>query len=147
MLPELVGYFARRLGNWDDAADAASDTLVELLKRPDRVPAEETRCRQYVYGTARHVLARSRKRRIRYAELADRLKAELRTQEHTTAIPADPDVADAIGELRTRDQELLLLVAWEGFSVIEAGAVLGLKPEAARKRYSRLRVALRAKLS
>ena len=146
MVPELVGYFNRRLGNLDDASDAAGDTLVEVLRSPKRVPSDPIRFRQYVFGVARHVLARSRRGRIRHNEMADRLKAELKGAEAYAAIPEDPLLADAIGRLGTKDQELLLLVAWEGFSIADAGATLGLKPDAARKRYSRLKHALRAQL-
>lgn len=146
MVPELVGYFNRRLGNLDDASDAAGDTLVEVLRSPKRIPSDPIRFRQYVFGIARHVLARSRRGRIRHNEIADRLKAELKGAEQYSAIPEDPLLADAIGRLGAKDQELLLLVAWEGFSIADAGATLGLKPDAARKRYSRLKQALRTQL-
>ncbi|QYM75120.1 RNA polymerase sigma factor [Leucobacter luti] len=146
MVPELVGYFNRRLGNLDDASDAAGDTLVEVLRSPQKIPSDPIRFRQYVFGIARHVLARTRRGRIRNNEIADRLKAELKGSEQYAAIPEDPLLADAIGRLGGKDQELLLLVAWEGFSIVEAGATLGLKPDAARKRYSRLKQALRAQL-
>ncbi|WP_336661975.1 RNA polymerase sigma factor [Leucobacter sp. USHLN154] len=146
MVPELVGYFTRRLGNLDDASDAAGDTLVEVLRSPRKVPSDPDRFRQYVFGIARHVLARSRRGRIRHNEIADRLKAELEASEQYAAIPEDPLLADAIGRLGAKDQELLLLVAWEGFSIMDAGATLGLKPDAARKRYSRIRQALRTQL-
>lgn len=146
MLPELVGYFSRRLGNPEDAADAAADTIVELLKRPQKLPVDPEAFRQYVYGTARHLLARVRRGRVRHSDLGEQLKAELLTQEGAIHIPEDRVLADAIGKLRAKDQELLLLVAWEGFGVAEAGALLGLAPDAARKRYSRLRRVIRDEL-
>ena len=43
-------------------------------------------------------------------------------------------------------QLVLLLVAWEGFGVGEAGAVLGISDQAARARYSRARTRLRRTL-
>lgn len=146
MFPELVGYFSRRLGNFDDAADAAADTVVELLKRPKRLPEELTELRQYVYGTARHVLIRVRKGRVRHSDLTDQIKQQLQVQEHTVHIPEDRTLADAIGKLGAKDQELLLLIAWEGFGVAEAGALMGLNPNAARKRYSRIRHTLQVEL-
>jgi RNA polymerase sigma factor (sigma-70 family) len=146
MFPELVGYFSRRLGNLEDAADAASMTVVELLARPRRVPLELSALRQYAYGTARHVLARVRKGRLRDLHLADQMKIQLRVQDQSIHIPDDRGLADALGRLSFGDQELLLMVAWEGFGIAEAGAILGLRPEAARKRYSRIRLRLRSEL-
>ncbi|WP_162903788.1 RNA polymerase sigma factor [Leucobacter sp. wl10] len=147
MLPELVGYFSRRLGNYDDAADAASDTIVELLKRPNRLPDDLTRFRQYVYGTARNVLSTCRKGRLQRLTLTEHLKQELRAQEAEIHIHEDKSLAEAIAKLRAQDQELLLLVAWEGFGIAEAGAVLGLKPDTSRKRYSRIRQKLQTQLT
>jgi RNA polymerase sigma-70 factor (ECF subfamily) len=40
------------------------------------------------------------------------------------------------------DRELLTLVHWEGLTIAEAGAVLGVSPSAARKRVERVRRAL-----
>jgi RNA polymerase sigma-70 factor (ECF subfamily) len=45
----------------------------------------------------------------------------------------------ALAVLTPADRELLLLVAWEGLSPAEAGAALGLTPEAARSRLHRAR--------
>ena len=57
------------------------------------------------------------------------------------------DVRLKAGALPDRDRELVLLVAWEGFGVAEAGVVLGLKPDAARQRYARARARLRQRLT
>ncbi|WP_053383739.1 RNA polymerase sigma factor [Leucobacter celer] len=146
LLPELTGYFLRRLGDAHDAADAAADTLLVLLGKGDRLPRDREALRQYAYGVARRVLARARRGRVRHTELADRLRAEIRSEPTTTSPDPDPDLRIALAKLPERDRELLLLVAWEGFGVAEAGAVLGLSPGAARKRYSRIRSGLRAEL-
>lgn len=146
MLPELVGYFLRRLGDPDDAADAAADALVILLGKRHSLPTGLEEMRRYSYGVAHKVLLRARRGRVRRTELATRLRAEL-----PDAVPP-PSIADdrlvrALARLHEKDRELLLLVAWEGFGVAEAGALLGLRAESARKRYSRVRARLRAELS
>jgi len=58
------------------------------------------------------------------------------------------DVVSALGSLRERDQELLLLVAWEGLSREQVAAVLGLakgtvavRLHRARRRLARARAA------
>lgn len=145
MLPELTGYFLRRLGDRDDAADAAADTVLILLAKSGRIPSEPERLRQYAYGVARKVLARARRGRVRSSALAERLRQEL-TEEAPVPARFDEELERELGRLPERDRELLLLIAWEGFGVAEAGAVLGLRPAAARQRYSRVRAALRGRL-
>lgn len=64
-----------------------------------------------------------------------------------TASPQpDAELDQALATLALKDRELVVLIAWEGLSVQAAGALQGLSPEAARKRYSRARLALRAAL-
>lgn len=146
LLPELTGYFLRRLGDADDAADAAADTLVVLLGKGSRLPEAAEELRRYAYGVARKVLLRARRGRVRRTELSERLRGEMRLVEPPSHDP-HPELGVALSRLPDRDRELLLLVAWEGLGVAEAGAVLGLSPGAARKRYSRLRQRLRSELS
>ncbi|MFT4231283.1 MAG: sigma-70 family RNA polymerase sigma factor [Leucobacter sp.] len=145
LLPELTGYFLRRLADRDDAADAAGDTLLVLLGKGERLPTTAEGLRQYAYGVARKVLSRARRGRVRRTELSERLRAEIHEQAPAPPDP-DPELRAAIARLPERDRELLLLVAWEGLGVAEAGAILGLSAAASRKRYSRLRERLRVEL-
>lgn len=146
LLPELVGYFLRRLANPEDSADAAADTLVALFKRGSRLPKDPTELRKYAYGVARNVLAKARRHQLIHVGLLSDIRGELLTQENLFDHPEDTALTNAVAKLAKKDQELLLMVSWEGFSVAEAGAVLGLKPDAARKRYSRLRKTLQIEL-
>ncbi|WP_166804585.1 sigma factor-like helix-turn-helix DNA-binding protein [Cryobacterium algoritolerans] len=50
----------------------------------------------------------------------------------------------ALAALSPRDQELVTLIVWEGFSITEAATVIGIRADAARARYSRARRSLRA---
>lgn len=145
LLPELTGYFYRRLGNVDDAADAAAETLLILVGKGDKLPVETESTRQYAFGVARKVLAKTLKGRVKRSELAEHLSSDLQP---VALPPADPNLPleRALGKLPDRDRELILLVAWEGLGVAQAGAVLGLRPDAARKRYSRIRASLRSEL-
>jgi len=83
---------------------------------------------------------------MRRFALAQRLRDELRAAP-SAVVPEDAQLGTALAALGEKDRELVLLVAWEGFGVAEAGAVLGLRPDAARQRYSRARGRLRATLS
>ncbi len=142
LMPELLRYFVRRLADREDAADALADTLVVLWRQEKRLPSDVEGFRRYAFGVAARVLATARRGRLRRTALADRLRAVLTVVEAPTP-EVDLELRAALDALSERDRELVLLVAWEGFGVAEAGAVLGLKPDAARQRYSRARARLR----
>ncbi|TPW76720.1 RNA polymerase sigma factor [Schumannella sp. 10F1B-5-1] len=144
LIPELLRYFVRRLDDSEDAADAVSETLVVIWRRRRHLPSGEDPARAWAYGVARKVLANARRGRLRRDAAAEHLRERL-AEEVVDAHP-DLDLRRALDALRADDRELVLLVAWEGFGVAEAGAVLGLKPEAARARYSRARARLRETL-
>lgn len=143
LMPDLLAYFVRRMDNREDAADALSETLIVLWRKQRSLPGDELGRRRYAFGVARNVLAAARRGRLKHREIAVALRAELLTAAEP---PVDVGLESALAALPDRDRELVLLVAWEGFGVAEAGGVLGLRPDAARARYSRARARLRAEL-
>jgi RNA polymerase sigma-70 factor (ECF subfamily) len=145
LMPDLLAYFVRRLDDREDAADALADTLVVLWRHDQRLPSDEESRRRYAFGVARRVLSTARRGRMRRHALADRLRDELHAS--ASSEPMDPELDAALAGLKETDRELVLLVAWDGFGVAQAGELLGLKPEAARQRYSRARARLRDALS
>jgi RNA polymerase sigma-70 factor (ECF subfamily) len=147
LVPDLLAYFGRRLADSEDAADALGETLLVLWRRRARVPDESEAVRQYAFGVARNVLASARRGRLRRRALADRVAEELTVARSQAPAASDPELATALDALTERDRELVLLIAWEGFGVAEAGALLGLKPDAARQRYARARARLRQLLA
>lgn len=144
-LADLLAYFARRIRPREDAADCLSETMLVLWRRRDELPAEEDGVRAWAFGIAKRVLANQRRGQTRRSDLADQLRAELVVSVQPTP-PMAGEVADALAQLKDVDRELVTLVAWDGFGVAEAGALLGLKPEASRARYSRARTKLRGLL-
>ena len=142
--PDLLAYFVRRVADREDAADCVAETFVVLWRRRDSVPTDDDAARAWLFGIARKVLSSFLRGRLRRSNLADRLRLELRED---AVAPRDTELEEALGRLRRDDAELVRLVAWEGFGVEEAGAVLGLSPAASRKRYSRARASLRALLN
>ena len=147
LVPDLLAYFGRRLRDSEDAADALGETLLVLWRRRSRVPGEPEAMRQYAFGIARHVLTSARRGRLRRRALADRLAEELAVARSEAPSASDPELTTALAALTEWDRELVLLVAWEGFGVAEAGVVLGLKPDASRQRYARARARLRQLLT
>lgn len=142
LLPDILAYCVRRVPNREDAADAAAEVLLVLWRRRGHLPGTHDEARRWAFGIARKTLQNARRGSRRRAALADAIAAQL-PQPASAPTSIDLDLRRALDELRARDRELVLLVAWEGFSVADAGRALGLKPDAARARYSRARIMLR----
>ena len=142
---ELLAYFVRRVTPNEDAADCLSETLLVIWRRRDTLQLLEDERRAWSFGIAHNVLAAHRRSGMRRLALTSRLRDELRTW--PIAPQSNDDTAiTALASLSARDQELVTLVVWEGLSIAEAGSVIGIRPEAARARYSRARRSLRTRL-
>lgn len=149
LIPRLHAYFVRRVDPSADAADGVSETLLALWRHREKWPAAEGELRAYAYGVARGVLANLRRSRRRQSALAERVRDAVVIESARPGPGAAEalDVRAALDRLGDKDREIVLLVAWDGLGVAEAGAVLGLSPTAARARYSRARARLRAALA
>jgi RNA polymerase sigma factor (sigma-70 family) len=145
VMPKLLAYFVRRVSSTEDAADCLSETLVVLWRRRSEFPMDDDGARAWSYGIAKGILANHHRSQVRHSRLAMRLRADLADSPVVATIDVDLDAA--LATLTESDRELVLLVAWDGFGVGEAGTFLGLSPEAARARYSRARKALRLHLT
>ncbi len=146
LVPDLLRYFLSRLDDREDAADAVADTLLVLWKKRRAVPQEPEDTRRYAFGIARNVLSSWRRGGRRRNALADRLRATVQDETVTDASP-DIDLRAALRRLSEKDRELVLLVAWDGFTVADAGRIIGVSPDAARARYARARTKLREMLT
>lgn len=146
LMPALLAYFVRRISPAEDAADCLSETVVVLWRRRRSLPEDEEDARRWAFGVAKGVLANAHRGRLRRSALADRVRLEVAASVVPSA-ELDFDVRRALDGLAEVDRELVTLIAWDGFGVAEAGALLGLAPEASRSRYSRARARLRELLS
>lgn len=144
--PELLSYFARRVLPAEDAADCLSETLLVLWRRVEKFPPAHGERRAWAYGIAHKVLLAQRRHGSRQISIAARLRDEIRTNPIAPA-SHDDDAIAALATLKAQDRELVGLIVWEGLSIKEAAAVIGIRPEAARARYSRARRTLRMALS
>ena len=143
LAPDLLAYFVRRVEPRDDAADCLSETLLVIWRRRASIPTDPDALRPWAFGVAQRVLSNQRRGRVRQGRLAEALRSEVRA---SPPPPVDGRLHEALATLSARDRELVMLVAWEGFGVAEAGALVGLRPGAARTRYSRARARLREAL-
>ena len=133
----ILAYALRRLPIVADAEEAAAETFVVAWRRLRDRPATNDAL-PWLYAIARRVVANQH----RAAERRDRLRARVRDQavsELAAGPEADSLVMDVLMEMRTDDQELLRLVAWEGLRHAEIAVVLGISPNAVAIRLHRAR--------
>jgi RNA polymerase sigma-70 factor, ECF subfamily len=132
------------------ADDVVSEVFVIAWRRLDQAPPDEL---PWLLGIARGVLANQRRGDARRLALRDRLTARAGGGiEHGPDSPGgESEVLVAFGSLSQRDQELLLLVAWDGLDRAQAASVLGIGTTAfsvrlhrARRRLERALAAQRA---
>lgn len=144
---DLLAYHERRVACRDDAADLLGETMLQAWRRIEAFPAgDPTRQRMWLFGIAANVQANHRRSRRRRLALVDRLRSHL----EPAAIPDSAEchaVRDAVARLPEAHRELVTLVHWEGFAVLEAAQILGLNPSTARSRYSSARASLREALT
>jgi RNA polymerase sigma-70 factor (ECF subfamily) len=144
--PRLLSFFTRRVTSPDDAADLVGETLVVLWRRERSVPADPTEARMWMFGVAQRVLSQHRRSATRSRELGERLAREVRA----TTIDASPDgfedLRTAIAALRDPDKEIIRLVYWDGFTLVETARLLGMNAATVRSRHSRARASLQAHL-
>jgi RNA polymerase sigma factor (sigma-70 family) len=142
--PLIVSYALRRARTPEDAADVVAETFAITWRRLDSVPQGDAAV-PWLVVTARHVLANMGRRTDRGHSLIAKLGDEFRG-----ALPASVGPQDerafvakrALGRLSDRDREIIMLVAWEGFSDKDLSALLKCSPAAARIRLHRARTRL-----
>lgn len=79
--------------------------------------------------------------------LAQTLEAQARLQPHPSQrSDLSLDVARALDALPEAQAELVRLVHWDGFTIDEAGRIMGVGDSTARGRYASARAILRAQL-
>jgi len=147
--PALLAYFARRVLPSHEAADLLAETLLILWKRAGALPARDEEIRPWMFGIARHVLLHHQRSTVRRRAVADQLRSIL-TITPSTAF-ADTalyeELHTALSALDQVDREIIALVHWDGFALVEASRILGMKEGTVRSRYHRARAALRTQLT
>lgn len=143
---DLLTYLERRTSR-GDAPDLLAETMMTAWRRLPVVPVETVDARMWLFGIARNVLKNADRGARRRLRLADRLR-ELRQDSDVTAPAADTgsDVRDAIDRLAPELGELVRLVHWEGFSLVQSAEILAIPASTARGRYQRAKVELRQML-
>jgi RNA polymerase sigma factor (sigma-70 family) len=134
-----------------DAEDVVASAFLELWRLRERVRLVDGSVLPWLLATTTNIglnAARSRHRYQRFLERLPRTAEQPDGADTTlTALGIGAPLKAAMRSLRTKDAQLLALVALEGYSVNEAAACLDLSSQAARARLHRTRRHLRELLT
>ena len=151
----VTSYAVRRCDNPDDVADLVSDTFMIALQASGRYIPETDTALPWLFGIARRVLARQRRRKTGFARLlvkSSNSHPRFQGMEEDAiasaidAVRSAPALSAALDTLSQGERDVLELVAFDGLSPSEAALALDLTPNAARLKLSRARKHLRRAL-
>lgn len=134
---DLLAYALRRSVDQADAEDVVAETYTIAWRRLADMPDGDG-TRPWLYAVAHRVIANQR----RGSERRFQLIRKVASLEPVTADPTGTEsgpALSALARLRSDDQELLRLVAWEDLDHGEIGVVLGITPNAVAIRLHRAR--------
>ncbi len=136
----VLRYVERRLSDPEAASEVCAECFVIAWRKfdPD-CPFTVA----WLYRTARNLIGNAYRKRQREQQLLSLLRAQAERDES----PADFAIlADAMSGLNGKDREALRLTFWEQVSAAEVAIVLECSEQAAWKRISRAKAALRASM-
>ncbi|GMA23757.1 DNA-directed RNA polymerase sigma-70 factor [Luteimicrobium album] len=143
--PDLLRYFSRRGG--PDAADLVSETVAIAWRQHRRLPPDSTEARMWLFGIARNVLRNAQRTEVRRLEVADRLRSAVELELRSLPPDTRDDVRIALEHLDPELSELVTLIHWDGFTLVEAAQLQGIPASTARGRYQRAKSVLRELLT
>lgn len=150
-LDAIYNYCYRRTGSWSAAEDLCSTVFLEVWRHRHRIVEVDGSILPWIYGVATNVCRnhhRSTRRqtnalaRLHLAdvsvasgsdEVIDRLDAERRAAQ----------ALERLNQLPQADQDVFVLVCWEGFGYAVAADILGIPVGTVRSRLARARRSLR----
>lgn len=136
----VLRFVVRRIADEETAKEVAAECFVTAWRKFD--PADPFPV-TWLYRTARNHLGNAYQKRAREQRLLETVRL------NPPAPTDDPEalaVTEALSTLGDADREALRLTYWEQLSARDVAEVLGVSEQAAWKRISRARTALRAAL-
>lgn len=143
---DLLVYFERRLTDREEAADLLGQTMLTAWRRVEKMPADAERQRMWLFVIAANTLSNHRRTWQHRVALADRLRAHLAASAPASEVGDALGVRDAVLRLHDAQRELVMLIHWDGFTIVEAAEILSVNPSTARSRYASAKEALRQAL-
>jgi RNA polymerase sigma factor (sigma-70 family) len=146
-LDSVQRFVARRVHDPHLAADLVADIFVAAIDGATGYRPNRGSPTGWLFGVARNVVAAEFRRQAKAREAVRRVGGRrhldpdslARIEERIDAERETRRLYDALASLPRQDRALMELVGVDGLSVVEAAAVLGLKPGAARVRLHRSR--------
>jgi len=142
--PRVLAYVRRRVRS-DGVDDVVAETFLTAWRRLDDLPPDAL---PWLLAVARKTISTHRRTVERRESLIRRLRfTSVREQpQFRNETVAHRPVDAALASLRSRERELITLIAWDGLTPTEAAAVLGESAVAVRVRLHRARRRLRSHL-
>lgn len=142
---DLLAFLLRRCQTVDDAADGLAETYRIAWEKRARIPAGQE-ARGWLFGVARNVMRRERASHEREADVSREL-ALATERSNALTHSEDSTVVAALSELSQIDQEIVMMLSWDGLAPREVASILGLSPNVVRVRAHRAREKLRVRLA
>lgn len=141
-----VAAYCRRRAHPDQVDDLTADVFATVWRKIDEAPEGEEAL-PWLYRIAyltlsNHWRSRSRRRRLEAKIASLGLPVAASTHDQVVVREELREVLRAASRLRPEEQEILRLSLWEHLSHEDAGAVLGITPNAAKQRLHRARRSL-----
>jgi RNA polymerase sigma-70 factor, ECF subfamily len=151
MHPRIVGFLVRLSGRRDTAEDLAQETWLKFARAAPTLPAD-TNVPAYLFTVARNAFISHR--RWAMLDLSRIVMLGFESLGETAAPPDEEHdrarairvLEAALAKLPLASREVLLLVGVEGLEQDAVAKILGISYEALRKRLSRARAELHAKM-
>ena len=143
--PRILAYFLHRVASREDAADLASETLLQAWRSRRRMPGDGDEARLWLFGVARNV-QRHHWRSIRRRDELTRRLIDTLDQSPTAGADAGLEVGRAVDSLPAAQAELIRLVHWDDLTLEDAARLLRIPASTARSRYARAKGLLREAL-
>ena len=145
-------FLLRLAGRRDLADDLFQETFLQLARHALRL-AEDTDLAAWLFTVARNQFRSYRRfllfdgHRLRALHLEPRPHQPASPESRTAGAQGIANLERALSQVSPKSRELLLLVGVEQLSHEAAAAILGIKPEALRKRLERARAELSGRLT
>lgn len=148
---KVYGYCVYRLFLKDFAEDATSAVFLRLIEKyPSLRGKSSLEIRKWLYGTAKNIIAgyyRDSKHRKKIAdELIHRVQGGITKNAFQQERLDWPELYTAIGKLKTKYQEIIILRYFQGFEIAELAQLFGEKNSTMRVRLTRAVKKLRKEL-
>jgi RNA polymerase sigma-70 factor (ECF subfamily) len=122
----LLAYATRLMGDRALGEDVVQETLIRAWRNPEALTNEKGSVRSYLFTITRNAaIDRHRAKRTRPAEVAESVGSTPIEDDHADAVVDSMIVLDAMGALSREHRDVLHHIYFQGRSVEETAASLG----------------------